>query len=59
VHQYLVSIEGVNHDTFSNATDPHHETIVRLTIGFLRSREWFDEPGTAIVGRDHLTVERK
>jgi predicted dienelactone hydrolase len=59
LHQYLVTIEGVNHNTFSNASDPHHETIIRLTIAFLQSRDWFDDPGMAVVGRDRLTVERK
>jgi dienelactone hydrolase len=62
-HQYLVTIDRVNHDTFSNATDPHHDLIVRLTIAFLRawllddaqSRAWFED-----AGRDaNLVLERK
>ncbi|HSP16953.1 MAG TPA: alpha/beta hydrolase [Thermoanaerobaculia bacterium] len=66
-HQYLVTIEGVNHDVFSNATDPHHAVIVRLTISFLRAwllddgeaLAWFDDAGTAEVENDRLTVERR
>lgn len=64
---YLVTIEGVNHDVFSNKTDPHHDTIVALTVNFLRAyllddraaRAWFDETGTKTAGGDRLTVERK
>lgn len=63
----LVTIEGVNHDTFSDKTDPHHDTIVVLTVGFLRAyllgnREalaWFQQTGLKTIGRDRLTVERK
>lgn len=58
-NQYLVTIEGVNHNTFSNATDRHHELIVQLVIAFLPSRVWFDDPGVVKVGRDRMTVERK
>src|SRR6185503_14055062 len=36
-HQYLITIEGVNHDVFSNAEDVHHDIVVRLTIAFLRA----------------------
>ncbi|HEX9160837.1 MAG TPA: alpha/beta hydrolase [Thermoanaerobaculia bacterium] len=67
LHQYLATIGDVNHDTFSNKTDPHHDTIVALTILFLRAyllddataRAWFDEPGTTTIGRDRLTIETK
>jgi pimeloyl-ACP methyl ester carboxylesterase len=62
-HQYLVTIDRVNHNTFSNATDPHHELIMRMTIAFLRawllddaaSRAWFEDPGAA----EGLVLERK
>jgi pimeloyl-ACP methyl ester carboxylesterase len=65
--QYLVTIDRVNHNTFSNATDRHHDMILRLTIGFLRAwllndqtaRAFFDEPGMAIVDKDVMTVEGK
>ncbi len=66
-NQYLVTIDRVNHDTFSNSHDPHHMAIVDLTIGFLRawleddfaSKKWFDEAGSAIVAGDRVTLERK
>jgi hypothetical protein len=65
--QYLVTIEGVNHNTFSNATDEHHPLIMQMTIAFLRAfllddreaRAWFDDAGTTVSGSDHLTLERK
>lgn len=66
-HQYLVTIEGVNHDVFSNETDPHHELIMRLTIDFLRAwlfddrvaRAWFEDAGRGVVGSERLVLERK
>ena len=65
--QYLVTIEGVNHDTFSNASDRHHPVIVSLMTLFLRAflleeagaRVWFDEAGRAVVNGTALTIERK
>ena len=62
-HQYLVTIDRLNHNTFSNATDPQHDLIMRLTIAFLRAwllddaaaRAWFDDPGRT----DDLVLERK
>lgn len=62
-NQYLVTIDRVNHNTFSNATDPKHELIMQLTISFLNAwmlddataRAWFDDPGR---GND-LVLERK
>lgn len=62
-HQYLVTIDRLNHNTFSNATGPQHELIVRLTVAFLRAwllddaaaRAWFDDPGRA----SNLVLERK
>lgn len=58
-HQYLVTLQGVTHDTFSNAEDPHHAEIAKLVTAFLdaqllgnaEARAWFDEGG--------LPVERK
>lgn len=64
-HQYLVTIQRVNHNTFSNAEDPQHERIVAMTAAFLdayllgnaEARRWFDDGGLA-TQRD-LAVERK
>lgn len=61
--QSLITLRGVNHDTFSNRTDPHHDLIAAITVAFLRAyllddtqaRAWFDEPGRT----NKLTVERK
>ena len=65
--QYLVTIEGVNHDTFSNAEDRHHAAVVDMTIAFLRAwllsdtgaRAWFDDPGTGTVDGDRIALEKK
>lgn len=64
---YLVTIEGVNHDTFSNREDPHHPLIATLVIRFLRgflldepaARFWFEEAGMTTVSGTELTIERK
>ncbi|MGZ8868671.1 MAG: alpha/beta hydrolase family protein [Thermoanaerobaculia bacterium] len=64
---YLVTIEGVNHDTFSSVSDRHHPLIATLTTWFLRgfllgepdARVWFDSAGRATVSRTELTVERR
>lgn len=61
--QYLVTIRGVNHNTAVNGSDE----IAAITIAFLRawmlgdaaSRAWFDEPGTGVVGKARLALERK
>lgn len=61
--QYLVTMEGVNHDTFVGP----HEEIAAVTIAFLRAwmlgdasaRAWFDDPGTGAVGKVRLALERK
>ncbi len=63
--QYLVTLESVNHDTFSNAEDAAHPLIARITTAFIegfvlgdaRARAWFDNGGLAAAGR--LAVERK
>jgi predicted dienelactone hydrolase len=62
--QYLVTLEGVTHDTFSNAEDAAHPVIARITTMFLdaflsgnaSAREVFERgfPGTSGVA-----VERK
>lgn len=65
--QYLVTFRRVNHDTFSNPLDPHHDAIAAVIILFLRAhfagdtaaRAWFDEPGRTVVLGTELTVERK
>jgi pimeloyl-ACP methyl ester carboxylesterase len=61
--QYLVTLEGVNHDTFV-AEDAR---IAAIVIAFLRawmqddaaSRAWFDEPGLGAVDGVRISVERK
>ncbi len=61
--QYLVTLQGVNHNMFSAAEDPHHAQIAAITVAFLRAwmendaaaRAWFDEPGRG----DGLAVEHK
>jgi len=66
-HQYLVTLEGVNHDMFSAAADPHHALIASVTIAFLRAwleddavaRAWFDDPGRGAALGTRLSVERK
>ena len=63
--QYLVTIDGVTHDTFSNRDDPEHPLIVDITAAFLdaylrgndRAREWLDRGGLS--SRGGLAVERK
>jgi predicted esterase len=58
--QHLVTIEGVNHDTFSAPRDRHHALIAALTIAFLRGPSpWLDEPGVGEVGGVRVSVERK
>ncbi|HJQ36360.1 MAG TPA: alpha/beta fold hydrolase [Thermoanaerobaculia bacterium] len=62
-HQYLVTLQGVNHNMFSAAEDPHHARIAAITVAFLRAwmendaaaRAWFDEAGRG----DGLAVEHK
>jgi hypothetical protein len=61
--QYLVTLEGVNHDDFVS----DNAAIGAVTLAFLRgwmlddarSRAWFDEPGTAEVLGVRASVERK
>lgn len=64
---YLVTIRGVNHDTFSAVSAPHQELIASVTVAFLRgfllgepeARRWFDDAGRAALHGTVLTVERK
>ena len=65
VDQYLVTLDGVTHDTFSNAEDPAHPLIAQITTEFLDAyllgdrdaRAWFDRGGlSALRG---VAVERK
>ena len=63
--QYLVTLERVNHDTFSNREDRAHPLIARVTTAFLeafllsdaRAREWFDRGGLSSLRG--VAVERK
>ena len=65
--QYLVTLEGINHDTFSNRHDPRHPLIARVTTAFLRAwlrddraaRAWFDERGNGALEDVRVSVERK
>ncbi len=64
--QYLVTMQGVNHDTFVE-NDPRNAEIAAITIAFLRAwmfddrtaRAWFDDPGSGVIGNVRLAVERK
>ena len=61
--QYLVTLEGVNHDDFVS----DHDAIGAVVMAFIRgwmlddaaSRAWFDEPGTGAVVGVRASVERK
>ena len=64
---FLITIEGVNHDTFSNLSDRHQPLITSLMTLFLRAflledevaRAWFHEAGRTVVNGTELTIERK
>jgi len=64
---YLITLKGVNHNTFSNREDEHHPLIADLVILFARAfllddaaaRAWFNDAGSATIGRTQLTLERK
>jgi dienelactone hydrolase len=61
--QYLVTLEGVNHDDFVS----DHDAIGAVVSAFLRgwmlddaaARAWFDEPGSGAVLGVRAAVERK
>ena len=63
--QYLVTLEGVKHETFSNADDAAHPLIARITTAFLQgfllgdegAREWFARGGLSATSG--VAVERK
>lgn len=65
--QFLITLQGVTHNTFSNVTDRHHDLIVELTAAFLRAwlnddeaaRAWFAEAGTTTLRGTRMTVETK
>jgi predicted dienelactone hydrolase len=65
--QYLVTLEGVNHDTFSAPRDRFHDAIAAVTVAFVRAwlqddtaaRAWFDDPGSGVVAGVKAAVERK
>ena len=65
--KYLVTIERVNHDTFSALANPNHPVIARMTIDFLRafldghpsSRAFFNESGIGRVGDTLFALETK
>lgn len=64
---WLVTIRGVNHDTFSQVSAAEHELLTRLTIAFLNgflleetaAAAWFEVPRTTAVSGTELTIERK
>jgi alpha-beta hydrolase superfamily lysophospholipase len=66
-NQYLVTLEGVNHDMFSAREDPHHAVISAITVAFLRAwlygdpaaKAWFDDAGKGETAGTKLSVERK
>ena len=65
-HQYLVTLDRVNHDTFV-LDDPRNAQIAAITIAFLRAwmlgdaaaRAWFDDPGNGAIDGVRISVERK
>ena len=65
--QFLITLQGATHNTFSNVTDRQHELIVSLTSAFLdawlngdaAARAWFEERGAAELAGTKLTVETK
>jgi alpha-beta hydrolase superfamily lysophospholipase len=65
--QYLVTIEGVRHESFSNREDRNHERIAAVVIAFLRgfllhdaqARAWFDEAGISDALGARASVEVK
>jgi len=63
--QYLVTLKGVNHDTFSNREDPRHAQIAEIVAAFLDAyllgdrdaRAWLDEGGLS--AQSGVAIERK
>lgn len=58
-NQFLVTIDRVNHDTFSAPEDRRHALIAELTVAFLANRSWFEESGTAQLLGTLVAVEAK
>ena len=66
-YQWLVTIRGVTHNSFSNVKDANHEVISSLVVGFLRAqllgdefaRRFFETPGRTELNGKELTIERK
>ena len=64
---HLVTIRGVNHDTFSAQSDRHHPLIAAISVAFLRgfllgdaeAAAWFSETGRQAVLGTETTIERK
>jgi len=64
--QYLVTMKGVNHNTFVEA-DKRNAQIAEITIAFLdaylrddaNARAWFDDAGLGDVDDVRVSVERK
>jgi predicted dienelactone hydrolase len=65
-NQYLLTFEGVNHDTFV-VEDRRNAEIAAATIAFLdawtrgddAAAAWFDDPGLGAIGAVGASVERK
>ena len=65
--QFLVTIDGVNHDMFSAKEDAHQPLIAALTIAFLRgwllqdpqNRDWFRESGVSDAMGARVAVEAR
>ncbi|HET7434552.1 MAG TPA: hypothetical protein VFN10_07565 [Thermoanaerobaculia bacterium] len=65
--QYLVTLEGVNHDMFSAREDLHHPLFAAIVASFLRAwmfedahaRAWFDDTGSGEAMGVRVSVERK
>ncbi|HSP33788.1 MAG TPA: alpha/beta hydrolase [Thermoanaerobaculia bacterium] len=57
--QYLATIGGATHNSFSNVKDRHHDTIVALTVNFLRACLLDDHAALAGLEIPGVTLERK
>ena len=56
--QFLATIKGVTHNSFSNTDDRHHDTIVALMISFLRAYLLDDRAALAGLERPGVMLER-
>lgn len=65
--QYLITFEGVNHNTFSNAADENHAMIAAITAAWLdgqlrddaAARSWFDDGGLPAWKTGALALEKR